>query len=40
MENVTFLLEVQKNTCLALITQIIQLKQIFFKKEQSYVNTR
>ena len=34
-----FKLEFQKNTCLALIIQIIQLKQFFLKKEQSYVNS-
>ena len=33
-------LEVQKNTCLALIIQIIWLKENFFKKEPSYVNIR
>ena len=35
MKTVTFKLEVQKNTCLALIIQIMKLKQICFKKEQS-----
>ena len=33
-------LEVQKNTCLALIIQIKWLKENFFKKEQSYVDIR
>ena len=33
-----FKLEVQKNACLALIIQIMWLKQNFLKKEQSYVN--
>ena len=32
METVTFALEVQKNTCLALIIQIMWLKQNFFKR--------
>ena len=38
MKTITFKLEVQKNTCLALIIQIMKLKQICFKKEQSWVN--
>ena len=33
-----FKLQYQKNTCLALIIQIMLLKQNFFKKEQSYIN--
>ena len=35
MKTVTFKLEVQKNTCLALIIQIMKLKQICFKKKSS-----
>ena len=40
METVTFLSKLQKNTCLALIIQIMWLKENFLKKEQSYVNIR
>ena len=33
-----FKLEVQENTCLGLVIQIMSLKQGFFKKEHLYVN--